>query len=401
MRPILLVAAVCGLPGLVLAQPVAGRLLRWGLDSSQNEPPSTWRFKEFSAGYKFSLAIVNNPTNDPNIPADGSIYGWGQELYPAEYHILDSIPTGNFTAVSAGFNIAMAIDTDSHLHVWGQSTEGNEFAGELPSGLEEISFRAIEAGESLAVALDVSGNLYFWGESEAFRASIVIPRGTAIEDQTFTEISAHGHHVMARQTEGEVVGWGPNLGNPGVYNRGQTANIPHPNDFQDFTAGHWHSGALQDGQWVGQFDPAGPVDPPTLLPWGWNDYDQCDPSALTDRPTSALVKVEGGYFHTTVVTQYGGLYAWGRSAGERLNTPAGRFKRVSSRFNHGLAEAVCYANCDMSTTSPVLSILDYNCFLNAYSEGDPSANCDGSTTPPVLSVNDYNCFVNAYTAGCP
>ena len=28
------------------------------------------------------------------------------------------------------------------------------------------------------------------------------------------------------------------------------------------------------------------------------------------------------------------------------------------------------------------------------------ANCDGSTTPPILNANDFQCFLNAYAAGC-
>lgn len=60
----------------------------------------------------------------------------------------------------------------------------------------------------------------------------------------------------------------------------------------------------------------------------------------------------------------------------------------------------CYANCDGSTTAPVLSANDFNCFLNAFAAGDSYANCDGSTTAPVLSANDFNCFLNAFAAGC-
>ena len=33
--------------------------------------------------------------------------------------------------------------------------------------------------------------------------------------------------------------------------------------------------------------------------------------------------------------------------------------------------------------------------------GDPYANCDGSTTPPILNVADFSCFLNAFAAGCP
>jgi probable HAF family extracellular repeat protein len=65
------------------------------------------------------------------------------------------------------------------------------------------------------------------------------------------------------------------------------------------------------------------------------------------------------------------------------------------------APPACAANCDGSTAPPVLNILDFNCFINRYTAGDPYANCDGSTNPPVLNVLDFNCFVNRFTAGCP
>jgi hypothetical protein len=58
----------------------------------------------------------------------------------------------------------------------------------------------------------------------------------------------------------------------------------------------------------------------------------------------------------------------------------------------------CYANCDGSNTPPVLNVLDFNCFVNRFINGDTYANCDGSTAPPVLNVLDFNCFLNAFTA---
>jgi len=63
--------------------------------------------------------------------------------------------------------------------------------------------------------------------------------------------------------------------------------------------------------------------------------------------------------------------------------------------------ARCYANCDCTTTAPVLNVSDFVCFLNKYAAGDPYANCDGSTTAPVLNVNDFICFQTKYAAGCP
>jgi hypothetical protein len=61
----------------------------------------------------------------------------------------------------------------------------------------------------------------------------------------------------------------------------------------------------------------------------------------------------------------------------------------------------CYANCDASTAAPALNVLDFNCFLNRFTAGDPYANCDLSTAWPTLNVLDFNCFLNRFTAGCP
>jgi hypothetical protein len=66
----------------------------------------------------------------------------------------------------------------------------------------------------------------------------------------------------------------------------------------------------------------------------------------------------------------------------------------------------CYANCDGSTTPPILNANDFQCFLNAFAGSlQPGmfpgyANCDNSTAAPILNANDFQCFLNAYAAGC-
>ena len=60
----------------------------------------------------------------------------------------------------------------------------------------------------------------------------------------------------------------------------------------------------------------------------------------------------------------------------------------------------CYANCDGSTGSPLLTANDFQCFANAYAANASYANCDGSTGTPALTANDFQCFANAYAAGC-
>jgi hypothetical protein len=65
-----------------------------------------------------------------------------------------------------------------------------------------------------------------------------------------------------------------------------------------------------------------------------------------------------------------------------------------------IAGELCYANCDASTGSPLLTANDFQCFLNRFASGDTYANCDASTGSPLLTANDFQCFLNKYAAGC-
>ena len=75
--------------------------------------------------------------------------------------------------------------------------------------------------------------------------------------------------------------------------------------------------------------------------------------------------------------------------------------RVGGGFWPGPDGARCYANCDGSTTPPILNVSDFICFQGHFAAGDSQANCDGSTTPPVLNVLDFVCFQQEFAAGCP
>jgi choice-of-anchor B domain-containing protein len=72
--------------------------------------------------------------------------------------------------------------------------------------------------------------------------------------------------------------------------------------------------------------------------------------------------------------------------------------------------APCYANCDYSTTPPILNVDDFTCFINEFAMASSLphanqvthyANCDSSTTAPVLNVDDFTCFINSFALGCP
>jgi trimeric autotransporter adhesin len=63
--------------------------------------------------------------------------------------------------------------------------------------------------------------------------------------------------------------------------------------------------------------------------------------------------------------------------------------------------APCYANCDQSTGTPLLTVADFSCFLQQFAAAAPYANCDQSTTPPILNIADFTCFLQKFAAGCP
>jgi hypothetical protein len=80
------------------------------------------------------------------------------------------------------------------------------------------------------------------------------------------------------------------------------------------------------------------------------------------------------------------------------------------RIYYNLGTTGCYANCDGSTTAPVLNVDDFTCFVNEFASAQSLpvaqqvvsyANCDNSTVTPVLNVDDFTCFINQFAQGCP
>ncbi len=66
----------------------------------------------------------------------------------------------------------------------------------------------------------------------------------------------------------------------------------------------------------------------------------------------------------------------------------------------GVNPAGCYPNCDGSTSSPVITANDFQCFINQFAGKTSYANCDGSTLTPIHTANDFQCYLNSYAKGC-
>jgi hypothetical protein len=139
-------------------------------------------------------------------------------------------------------------------------------------------------------------------------------------------------------------------------------------------------------------------------------------------PTSPL-NMEAGetywLYVTSVPNPTGSLYWQGTTP---TTVPTGVAAHVGYIFNGnpstarnrfeivGSPASQCYANCDGSTTPPILNVEDFSCFINEFAAAQNLphqqqlthyANCDQSTTPPVLNVEDFSCFINKFATGCP
>jgi len=125
--------------------------------------------------------------------------------------------------------------------------------------------------------------------------------------------------------------------------------------------------------------------------------------ALPGVPTLVdLARFDGQAWHAVDTAISGGSIDALQSFNNELWV-GGSFTVIGGRFVPSIARLFCdcYANCDGSTTVPVLSANDFQCFLNAFASGDPYANCDASAVLPVLTANDFQCFLNRFATGCP
>ena len=128
-----------------------------------------------------------------------------------------------------------------------------------------------------------------------------------------------------------------------------------------------------------------------------NGVEQGAPVILTDISSATPKSGHGNVTYTAPTT---GSYVVGLRITRPFLVPGDLTSYVDNVSVSGGGPPPCYANCDASTSPPILNVNDFTCFLNTFAAGFSSANCDASTNPPVLNVNDFTCFLNLFAVGC-
>jgi alpha-tubulin suppressor-like RCC1 family protein len=236
------------------AQPV-GKNHELALDTAGH----TWAW-----GYNGHGELGNNSTD--------------QSLLPVAVQMPANV---TFTTISAGYGFSQALDTAGHAWAWGYNSDGElgnntRVQSLLPVAVDmppNVAFTAISAGNDYSLALDTAGQVWAWGVNgngelgNNSRDQSLVPVAVQMPSNvTFTTISAGYDHGLALDTTGHAWAWGNNahaeLGTSTV-----PTNSPAPVDvempsnvtFTTISAGYGFSLALDTaGQiWAWGYGPLG------------------------------------------------------------------------------------------------------------------------------------------------
>lgn len=203
--------------------------------------PSPVSDEHFAAGTRF-VQVVASDSASFALTEDGRVYGWGTFrssdgiLGFSETVKVQSTPVlvpslKNITALAAGSNHVLALDTKGNVVAWGcgqqnqlgrRIIERNKMSSLIPQGvgLPRGKIAKIACGSYHSFAIDKDGHVYGWGlnnfgeigiESNAGEDDAVILRPvklTSLEDYNITDIDGGEHHSLACAEDGELFTWG-------------------------------------------------------------------------------------------------------------------------------------------------------------------------------------------------
>ncbi|RWX52047.1 Regulator of chromosome condensation (RCC1) repeat-containing protein, partial [Candidatus Electrothrix marina] len=191
-------------------------------------------------------------------------------------------------------------------------------------GSASVLFIDIAAGYDHAVALDSDGNVWAWGRNDYGQAgdNSLTDQLTPVQVQGLTgitQIAAGAYHNLALDNFGTVWAWGQNwdgqLGNGTKTNSTVPVPVSGLSDVIAIATGTSHSISLKgDG---------------TVWTWGTNSYyelghglggttDELVPGQVPN--LFNVIDIAGGYNFTTVLKQNNTVWSWGRNRAGQLGT---------------------------------------------------------------------------------
>lgn len=279
------------------------------------------------------------------------IHAWGMSQ-PADNRT--TVPAGmdDVTAVAAGWNHNLALDSAGGVTAWGSNADGQL---DVPSTL--TAAQKVVAGDSYSAALS-DGKVVVWGNNTYGQQSIPAGLSTVVDlsagdrhlvvakkDGTVAAwgdnskgqstvpggltnvvaVAAGQWHTLALKSDGTVVAWGSNVNNDGSITLNQSVVPAGLTGVVAIAAGGYHSTALKsDG---------------TIVQWGLPGATTTPPSSETNPATATTTTIANGDTHSIGIKADGTVIAWGNNADNRINIPAGVTKAtaIATAEDHSLA----------------------------------------------------------------
>jgi len=248
--------------------------LRLPVNSAFNDPGATISTPAIaaSAGFVHSLAVK----------ADGSVIGWGDNLYGQT-----TVPSAatNVVAIAAGDFHTLALKTDGSVVAW---TLNDYTQCNVPATATDVT--AVAAGSYHSLALKANGSVIAWGRNDSGQSTVPASATNVVA------IAAGGEHSLALKADGAIVAWGRN-------DYGQISVPTSATNVAAIAAGRYHSVAVRaDG---------------SVIAWGDNSFSQCavPPSAAN------AVAIAAGVYHSVALKADGSVIAWGNNQFRQLFVP--------------------------------------------------------------------------------
>src|ERR1035437_2665102 len=287
-------SAVAAGSGDSLALDSSGHAWAWGggwygeLGNGSTTNSSTPVAVSMPAGVTFS-AVSAGGGNSLALDSSGHAWAWGYNgsgqlgngspnTTNSSTPVAVSMPAGvTFSAVAAGGDQSLALDSSGHAWAWGSDNSSTPMAVTMPAG---VTFIAAAPGGGQCLALDSSGHAWAWGSNSSTPVAVTMPAGV-----TFRAVAAAASYSLALDSSGHAWAWGSGpLGNGSTTDSSTPVAVTMPAGvtFSAVSAGYRHSLALA-------------VAPPT---------------ALTSSPNPSTVGQAVTYTATVSPTPDGGTVAF-------------------------------------------------------------------------------------------